>query len=122
MHRRLLQQAARAAMDGRGPDLLTPVAAERGQRVASGQGLHVARIQRGAQGQVFGALKQGLRSGVQETLGARGAQAPHQAQPQTHAAIGQELFVSAKPKLYNPRHPERTLVYQTDCRALRDLA
>ena len=23
------------------------------------------------------------------------------------------VFVSAKPKLYNPRHPERTLLYQT---------
>ena len=38
---------------------------------------------------------------------------PQHAQPHSHQHPGTHTPLAAKPKLYNPRHPEQTLLYRT---------
>ena len=41
------------------------------------------------------------------------ARVTHSAQKHAHSHVGADAHPGSKPKLYNPRHPERTLLYQT---------
>ena len=88
----MAQQRRGAVLGGGVPHLLAAVARQGGQRIRSGQGLQVVPIQRGAQGQVFGAGKAALRrlrTGLQQALRCIGMQPADQPQPQAHRWLGQ---------------------------------
>ena len=68
MDRHRTQQGRRWLQGRSGPDLLTPVAGQRGQRIGSSQGIKIAPTKFGAQSQVFDTFKGLLGTRRQDSL------------------------------------------------------